>query len=139
MTAPEPLSAEEYATLRDLDRQMCEDDPSLVICRLYATLDAARYAESDPTETFSHPYRAPVVIDGHEYRHTSDCDWPVQPEDTRTADPGGLREAAAKIDGGWTAPIARGQWVPVYGDDLIRLRAALASETAAPDTRETLD
>jgi hypothetical protein len=29
----------------------------------------------DPIETFSHPYRAPVVIDGHEYRHTSDCEW----------------------------------------------------------------
>lgn len=29
----------------------------------------------DPIETFSHPYRAPVVIDGHQYTHTSDCEW----------------------------------------------------------------
>jgi hypothetical protein len=37
-------------------------------------------AEPDPIETFSHPYRAPVVIDGHQYTHTSDCEWPATPD-----------------------------------------------------------
>jgi hypothetical protein len=56
--------------------------------RFAAALDALRDAlatteqpeptDPDPTETFSHPYRAPVVIDGHEYRHTSECDWPAR-------------------------------------------------------------
>ena len=33
--------------------------------------------QSDPIETFSHPYRPPVAIDGHLFTHTSDCDWPA--------------------------------------------------------------
>ena len=33
----------------------------------------------DPIETFSHPWRAPVVIDGHRYIHTSDCEWESKP------------------------------------------------------------
>jgi hypothetical protein len=32
--------------------------------------------QSDPIETFSHPFVGPVVIDGHLLIHTSDCEWP---------------------------------------------------------------
>ena len=33
--------------------------------------------QPDPIETFSHPFRAPVNIDGHLFTHTSDCPWPL--------------------------------------------------------------
>jgi hypothetical protein len=42
-----------------------------------ATTGQPEPTEPDPSETLPHPYRAPVVIDGHEYRHTSDCEWTV--------------------------------------------------------------
>ena len=46
-----------------------------------AAHEVAEPAEADPIETFVHPYRAPVVIDGHQFRHTSDCEWPMAHEE----------------------------------------------------------
>ncbi len=40
-----------------------------------------------------------------------------------------LREAAKAIDDKWSEPLERGQYVPVYGADLIAVRAALAATT----------
>jgi hypothetical protein len=102
----------------------------------------------DPVETFGHPYRSPVVIDGHLYLHTSDCDWPARaasPDQQPSADPRPpyvLRLTGEQI--GSITPPPEGDWFvdwDEYEDFVPRrmLDAALPASPDAPGLRERID
>jgi hypothetical protein len=80
---PEPLTPEAERALNRLvpllpSTARVHEDYAIIRAALRAATPDP--AEPDPIETFSHPYRAPVVIDGHQYTHTSDCEWPATPD-----------------------------------------------------------
>lgn len=88
MTTPTPADALDNRVYRIVERaanmggcsQTHHEHLAIDAAKVVAALSPqpeVSVTQSDPIETFSHPYRPPVAIDGHLFTHTSDCDWPA--------------------------------------------------------------